>query len=386
MKIAFVPVRCGSKSIPFKNIKLFCGKPLLYWSVIALENSNNIDKIIIATDCEKIKEEVIKLNFNKVEIFDRSIENATDTSSTESVLLEYINSVNLSENDFLVLVQVTSPFLQSNDIDNAFDLIKSTSGDSLLSCVRVKRFFWNDDGNSLNYDPMSRPRRQDFKGTLMENGAFYINTVKGIKTTKNRLSGKIVIYEMPQNTSVEIDEPSDWNEAENLFYRHFLAKKNNFNKIKLFMSDVDGTLTDAGMYYDQNGSELKRFNTHDGKAFELLRQNGIKTGIITSENTEIVSKRAKKLSVDFLIQGASNIGKLNAIIDLCQKENLKLENVAYIGDDINCKELLESVGVSACPSNAIEDIKKIPQIIQLNKSGGNGAVREFVTIILNGIS
>ena len=91
MKIAFVPVRCGSKSIPFKNIKLFCGKPLLYWSVLALENSKNIDKIIIATDCERIKEEVAKLNFTKVEIFDRSIENASDTASTESVLLEYIN-------------------------------------------------------------------------------------------------------------------------------------------------------------------------------------------------------------------------------------------------------------------------------------------------------
>lgn len=386
MKIAFVPVRCGSKSIPFKNIKLFCGKPLLYWSVLALENSKNIDKIIIATDCEKIKQEVARLNFKKVEIFDRSIENASDTASTESVLLEYINKTNLSDNDFFVLVQVTSPFLKSNDIDKAFELITSKDGDSLLSCVRVKRFFWSDNGSAINYDPIYRPRRQDFKGTLMENGAFYINTVKGIKSSQNRLSGKIITYEMPEHTSVEIDEPLDWDQAENLFYRYNLSKEIDFNKIKLFMSDVDGTLTDAGMYYDQRGNELKRFNTHDGKAFELLRLKGIKTGIITSENTEIVSKRANKLKVDFLIQGAANRGKLDAIKEICAKENINLENVAYIGDDINCKDLLENVEISACPSNSMEEIKNIPGIFHLKKSGGDGAVREFANIILKAIS
>lgn len=386
MKIAFVPVRCGSKSIPFKNIKLFCGKPLLYWSVLALENSKNIDRIVIATDCEKIKQEVLKLGFTKVQIFDRSIENASDTASTESVLLEFLNKTNLPENYYIFLAQVTSPFLKSIDIDNAFELMKREGGDSLLSCVRIKRFFWNDNGSAINYDPLYRPRRQDFKGTLMENGAFYINSVKGIKLSKNRLNGKIIAFEMPEHTSVEIDEPLDWDQAEKLFYRYELSKIIDFKKIKLFMSDVDGTLTDAGMYYDQKGNELKRFNTHDGKAFELLRQKGIKTGIITSENTEIVSKRAKKLKVDFLIQDVSNLGKLNSIIDICVKENIKLENVAYIGDDVNCKELLENVGISACPSNSVEEIKNIPGIFHLKKSGGDGAVREFVTIILKALS
>ena len=152
------------------------------------------------------------------------------------------------------------------------------------------------------------------------------------------------------------------------------------------MSDVDGTLTDAGMYYDQSGNELKRFNTHDGKAFELLRLKGVKTGIITSENTEIVSKRANKLKVDFLIQGAANRGKLDAIKEICGKENISLENVAYIGDDINCKDLLENVGISACPSNSMDEIKNIPGIFHLKKSGGDGAVREFANIILKAIS
>jgi len=152
--------------------------------------------------------------------------------------------------------------------------------------------------------------------------------------------------------------------------------------IKLFLSDVDGTLTDGGMYYDAHGNELKRFHTHDGKGFELLRQKGIKVGIITSEDTSIVSKRAKKLQVDYLYQGIEHNGKLEVAKEICKQENIKLQEVAYIGDDVNCKELLESVGLAACPNNSQVDIKHIPCILKLKKHGGDGAVREFINIIL----
>ncbi|MCD8544057.1 MAG: HAD hydrolase-like protein [Sulfurospirillum cavolei] len=137
------------------------------------------------------------------------------------------------------------------------------------------------------------------------------------------------------------------------------------------------------MYYGDNGEEFKKFNTHDGKGFELLRKAGIKTGIITSENTKIVENRAKKLKVDYLYQRLEHKGKLDIAKEICQKENITLNEVAYIGDDINCKELLQSVGLAACPVNALEEIKNIPNIIKLSKCGGDGAVREFVDSILN---
>ncbi len=152
--------------------------------------------------------------------------------------------------------------------------------------------------------------------------------------------------------------------------------------IKLFLSDVDGTLTDGGMYYGENGQEYKKFNTHDGKGFELLRKAGVLTGIITSEDTQIVKNRAKKLKVDYLYQGVEHKGKLEIAEQICKKYGFLLEEVAYIGDDINCKELLESVGLCACPNNSQDQIKTIPNIIQLSKNGGYGAVREFVNIIL----
>jgi len=381
MNIAFIPVRCGSKSIPFKNIKEFCGKPLVYWNLEALQDSLNIDEIYVATDCDEIKEVVNSFGFSKVKVYDRDAKNANDISSTESVMLEFINKNSFNANDLFFLVQATSPLTQTKDFDEALDKLKLDKSDSLLTCVRTKRFYWNDDGIPLNYDYSNRPRRQDFDGMLMENGAFYINSIKNIKKDKNRLSDKITIYEMEEFTSVEIDEEDDWIIAEKLM-RKYILNNNNKKKIKLFLSDVDGTLTDAGMYYGENGEEFKKFNTHDGKGFELLRKAGIKTGIITSENTNIVLNRAKKLKVDYLYQGLEYKGKLDIVKDICKKENINLDEVAYIGDDVNCKELLENVGIASCPSNAVSKIKNIDNIIKLSKSGGDGAVREFIEYIL----
>lgn len=381
MNIAFIPVRCGSKSIPFKNIKEFCGKPMVYWNLEALQNSTNIDKIFVATDCEEIKSVVNSFGFSKVEVYDRDPQNAVDTASTESVMLEFIGKQNFKANDLFFLVQATSPLTQTKDFDDAIKTLKNQKADSLLSCVRTKRFYWNEDGTPYNYDYKNRPRRQDFDGMLMENGAFYINTIANIKKDQNRLSGKVAIHEMEEFTAVEIDEEDDWLIAEKLMHKHILSKRAK-PTIKLFLSDVDGTLTDAGMYYGENGEEFKKFNTHDGKSFELLRIAGIKTGIITSENTQIVANRAKKLKVDYLYQGLEHKGKLDIAKELCQKENISLDEVAYIGDDINCKELLQSVGIAACPANALDEIKNIPNIIKLSKNGGDGAVREFVEKIL----
>ena len=152
--------------------------------------------------------------------------------------------------------------------------------------------------------------------------------------------------------------------------------------IRVFLTDVDGVLTDAGMYYTESGDEFKKFNTHDGMAFGMLRERGIKTGMITSEETKIVENRAKKLKVDYLYQGVKGNGKLEAARQICAKEGVTLKEVAYIGDDINCIPLLKSVGVAACPANAVKQVKEIPGIIQLTTRGGNGAAREFVEIIL----
>lgn len=154
-------------------------------------------------------------------------------------------------------------------------------------------------------------------------------------------------------------------------------------QIKVFLTDVDGVLTDAGMYYTESGDEIKKFSTYDGMAFELLRKAGIKTGILTSENTRIVENRAKKIKADYLYQGLKREGKLEAAMEICRKEGIDIAEVAYIGDDLNCMALLEKVGMAACPANAVKAVKGIPGIRILQTRGGEGAVREFVEWILN---
>ena len=382
MNIAFIPVRCGSKSIPFKNIKIFCKKPLVYWNLKSLQDSKSIDIVYVATDCEEIESIVNDFLFSKVITYRRDNKNATDKSSTESVMIEFINKNDFKDDDLFLLVQATSPLTQARDFDKAIQILIKDKKDSLLTCVRTKRFFWGVDGAPINYDFTNRPRRQDFQGLLMENGAFYINSIGNIKKDNNRLSGNISIYEMEDFNSIEIDEDDDWIVAESLMYKHILNKA-PYKKIKLFLTDVDGTLTDAGMYYGENGEESKKFNTHDGKGFELLRLAGIKTGIITSENTDIVKNRAKKLKVDFLYQGLEHDGKLDIAMNICKDQGISLEEIAYIGDDVNCKELLERAGLSACPKNSQTDVKSIPNILQLSKNGGDGVVREFINIILS---
>lgn len=186
---------------------------------------------------------------------------------------------------------------------------------------------------------------------------------------------------MDEFTGVELDEEDDWIIAERLMYKYIL-NCDKVSDVKLFLSDVDGTLTDAGMYYGQNGDELKKFDTHDGKGFELLRNANIKIGLITSEKTEIVSNRAKKLKVDYLFQGVENQGKLDVVKEICIKEGIDLDNVAYIGDDINCLELLKNVGFAACPNNALDIVKNESNVIKMTKNGGDGVVREFINKIL----
>lgn len=382
--VAFIPVRGGSKSIPMKNIKQFCGKPLVYWNIEALQSVDLITKIVVATDSQTIEDYVNSFGFDKVEIYRRSSANAQDQSSTEDVMLEYLCSAELDSSTTFMLVQATSPLTQSEHFAGGLELFNQENIDSVLSAVSFKRFIWNAEGEPINYDYQKRPRRQDFNNCYLENGAFYINTITNILKSKNRLSGNIGIYEMPEYTLIEIDEPADWTIAEKEMQKHILSKKIIDKKaIKLFLSDVDGVLTDGGMYYSENGEELKKFNTRDGLGFRLLKERGIKTGIITSENTQIVKNRAAKLNIDYLYQGYIQGGKLQAALDICEKENISLSEVAYIGDDVNCFDLLANVGLAACPSDAILEIRSIDGIKHLSSKGGDGAVREFVEYLIN---
>lgn len=251
MNIAFIPVRGGSKSIPLKNIKLFAGKPLVFWVAAAASAATCIDKVIIATDDARIKAVVESMDLEKLSVFDRVPENATDIASTESVMLEFIEKSNLSLDDNIVLIQATSPLLQSYMIDDMIKKFQQSGKDSALSAVRSKRFFWTPEGKPINYDFKNRPRRQDFEGFLMENGAIYINSVKNVGMYKCRLFGNIFVYEMPDYMGLELDEPEDWAILEQTFMLH--ARRGQI-KNKVFCLDIDGVIGEKSDIKDMDGT------------------------------------------------------------------------------------------------------------------------------------
>lgn len=150
-------------------------------------------------------------------------------------------------------------------------------------------------------------------------------------------------------------------------------------KIKWVFTDVDGTLTDGCVYYSPQGELLKKFSLCDGTGFFLLRQAGIKVGIITGENSPIVEQRAKKLNIDKLILGG--VPKVEKLQKFITSEGLSFENIAYIGDDLNDIKPMKACGLSFAVGDADQRAKSVADLVCVN-DGGNGAFREATNIIL----
>jgi len=151
-------------------------------------------------------------------------------------------------------------------------------------------------------------------------------------------------------------------------------------KIKVVLTDVDGVLTDGGMYYSDKGDVMKKFHTRDGMGVTLLRKKNIPTIILTKEKTKIVRQWATRMRVERLYDGVIN--KKLILDNICKTYKVKAEEVAYIGDDVNDIELLKRVGLSATPHDGIKETKDVCHYI-CKTDGGCGTFREFVDLILS---
>ena len=149
--------------------------------------------------------------------------------------------------------------------------------------------------------------------------------------------------------------------------------------IRLFATDVDGVLTDAGMYYSESGDEWKKFNTRDGMGIKLLQRAGLITAIVTQERTRLVTRRAEKLAIPEVHQGVMD--KLSVIREMAARHGISLDQVAYIGDDVNDIDALKAVGLSAAPADGLPEVVRVVRYV-CQKKGGEGAVRELAEMIL----
>jgi 3-deoxy-D-manno-octulosonate 8-phosphate phosphatase (KDO 8-P phosphatase) len=153
--------------------------------------------------------------------------------------------------------------------------------------------------------------------------------------------------------------------------------------IRLVVSDVDGVLTDAGVYYSAEGEEMKRFSMRDGMGVELLRQAGIQTALLTRERSPIVAMRAKKLQIEWLWAGERD--KRQALPKRLQEQGFLPQAVAYIGDDVNDLEALNWIaeaGLAVCPADAVPKVASVAHFVT-SARGGHGAFRELCDLILD---
>ncbi|MDA3781229.1 MAG: acylneuraminate cytidylyltransferase [Bacteroidales bacterium] len=376
--IAIIPARGGSKGIPQKNIKNLAGKPLIAWTIEQAKKSKYIDEVYVSTDSKGI--EAISKDYGS-EVISRPASISGDTASTESALLHA--STYLKEDyDIMILFQCTSPLRYSKQIDGAIEKIFIEKSDSLLTGYENDRFYWDNKGNSLNYDFKKRPRRQDKDWEFVENGSFYIFKKESLLKNKNRLGGKVSQYIMPKWMSFEIDEPFDFELIEILMKKKFLKEasfEKKLEKVKMILFDVDGVFTDGSVYLDKKGNESLKFSRIDGKGIELLRKKGFLLGVISSEKNKIVEKRMEKLQIKEVALGIKD--KLAVYEYLKIKYKLEDSEICFCGDDIQDLPVIKICGVGCCPKNAQQAVIEICDF-KSDKIGGSGFVRDVANLFL----
>lgn len=377
--IAIIPLRSNSKGIPNKNKKKLLGRPLFSW-ILTEASFSKLDKVYVYTDDKEILN-YIQNNFSwskKIIGLSRSAESATDTASTEMAMLEFVEKID-HDFDSICLLQATSPLTTRHNINEAIEKLENDTYDSILSVVATKRFIWNQDGTSVNYNHTERPRRQDFDGTLIENGAIYISTKKCFIKNENRLGGKIGFIEMNEDSLTEIDEIADFIIVEELLKNRLIQSKKGLNEIKALCLDVDGVLTDATLTVTEEGEFSKTFSVRDGMGISFLMDAGIEVIVLTSENSKTVSQRMKKLGITDTYLNVKD--KFSFLEDLLVGKEYTRENIAYLGDDVNDMANIFSCGLGLCPKDADSSIINSADII-LTREGGKRVLREACEFII----
>lgn len=158
-----------------------------------------------------------------------------------------------------------------------------------------------------------------------------------------------------------------------------MQRKEKYQKIGYLIIDVDGTMTDAGIYYDENGNELKKFCTKDAAGFFTARQAGMKTMVLTGRECAATTRRMQEMKVDFLVQNIKD--KLSYLEEFMCTEGIEYEQIGYLGDDLNDLEGMKRAGFAGCPADACEEVRMICDYVS-SVQAGHGAVRDIITWLL----
>ena len=343
-----------------------------------------MQRVVVSTEDDEI---AAAARYTGAEVVIRPVELATDDSPSEAALLHVLEMLERHEQyapDLVVLLQCTSPLRTSHDIDLALETLIKEGADSLFSASRSHFLLWRlDEGvlHSINYDYRDRKPRQAMPEQFQESGSIYVTRPELLRKTGNRLGGKIAVYEMSCLDSFQVDSEEEWLLIEQVFrLRRRREAVKALATIQLLALDFDGVLTDNRVLVSLDGLESVWCHKGDRQGIFMLKEQGIPVVVISPETNPVVEAQCGKLGVP-LYQKCKD--KLEVLKRVVADYGLLIENVAYIGNDLNDPNCMKAVGVSIAVADASAELKAQAQFVT-EAGGGNGAVREVIDWILEG--
>jgi YrbI family 3-deoxy-D-manno-octulosonate 8-phosphate phosphatase len=397
--LAVIPARGGSKGIPGKNIKSFSGHPLIAYSIEAAKQSKLVTRIIVSTDDETIA--AVGIKYGAEVPFMRPLELAQDTSLDFPVFQHLIDTLAKTENyhpDIVVQLRPTSPIRPIGIVDEAIQLlIDNPQSDSVRGVVpsgQNPHKMWKiDKSGKLNSllqvdgieEPYNAPR-QKLPKTFWQTG--HIDAIKTATIVDQQsLTGDIIFpLHLDEMYTIDIDNLPDWERAERLVKNPLInpimlpdANAQLPDQIDLIVLDFDGVLTDNRVWVDENGLERVAAHRGDGMGISLVKKAGYTVVVLSTETNKVVAARSKKLNIP-VFHGIEKKGP--ALRKLAEEHQAKLENIIYVGNDVNDLPCLDIVGCAVVVADAHPDVMPSAKIV-LKKNGGDGAVRELCDMVLN---
>jgi len=393
--LALIPARGGSQGIPGKNLVPLEGHPLLAWSIAAGQESQLVRRVVVSTDDEEIAN--MARRYGAEVPFLRPAELARNDTRDLPVFQHAIRWLETNEGykpDVVVQLRPTSPLRPRGLIDHAIErLLLDEDADSVRSVTHPAQNpykMWTISDGTLRpllgsdlHEPYNAPR-QILPPTYWQTGhvdAFRTRTIQ----QKSSLTGdRVVPVVVDPSCAVDIDSLMHLRIAADILREGDLnlvkpmTSNNPLSAIRLFVFDFDGVFTDNRVYVDEDGVESVRCSRSDGLGIHRLLKHGLDAAVLSTEVNPVVAARCRKLNLS-LQQALSD--KAQALRDLAVSKELALDQVAYVGNDVNDLECLKTVGFAMVPADAHPSVREAADLV-LRNCGGHGAVREVCELAI----
>ncbi|WP_438486199.1 cytidylyltransferase domain-containing protein [Streptomyces sp. S186] len=399
--VAVIPARGGSKGVPAKNLAAVGGVPLVARAVRECRAARLVTDVVVSTDDAGI---AAAARGAGAVVIRRPGDLAGDTATSEAAVRHAMDAYEAEAGrpvDAVLLVQCTSPFLVSEEIDAVAAAVVEGGADSALTVAPFHGFVWRDadpddpaapqatGGHGVNHDKSFRPRRQDRPQDLLETGAAYAMDAAGFRAAGHRFFGRTELVRTDPARVLEIDDPHDLARARALaplldgprpgaLVGSSPTALPTSDDIDAVVLDFDGTQTDDRVLVDADGRETVAVHRGDGLGIAALRRSGLKLLILSTERNPVVAARARKLKVPVL-HGIDR--KDIALKQWCEEAGVTPERVLYVGNDVNDLPCFDLVGWPVAVASAHDVVRGAARAVTATP-GGSGAVREIAGWLL----